>query len=155
MGLFQKLFGKTKLYQNYQRFKELGGFMAIFRPFGTQIYKSDLVRACIRPLAEQTSKANPHSSDKRIEKLLTYSPNPFMNGKDFLAKCRNLLEVKNTLFIYIARDDRGRATGFYPVPFSTYEAVEYQNGLFIRFTFQSDEMRELIVPWAPRHRRRR
>ena len=148
MGLFQKLFGKTKLYQNYQRFKELGGFMAIFRPFGTQIYKSDLVRACIRPLAEQTSKANPHSSDKRIEKLLTYSPNPFMNGKDFLAKCRNLLEVKNTLFIYIARDDRGRATGFYPVPFSTYEAVEYQNGLFIRFTFQSDEMRELIVPWA-------
>jgi len=148
MGLFQKLFGKTKLYQNYQRFKELGGFMAIFRPFGTQIYKSDLVRACIRPLAEQTSKANPHSSDKRIEKLLTYSPNPFMNGKDFLAKCRNLLEVKNTLFIYIARDDRGRATGFYPVPFSTYEAVEYQNGLFIRFTFQSDELRELIVPWA-------
>ena len=148
MGLFQKLFGKTKLYQNYQRFKELGGFTAIFRPFGTQIYKSDLVRACIRPLAEQTSKANPHSSDKRIEKLLTYSPNPFMNGKDFLAKCRNLLEVKNTLFIYIARDDRGRATGFYPVPFSTYEAVEYQNGLFIRFTFQSDELRELIVPWA-------
>ena len=148
MGLFQKLFGKTKLYQNYQRFKELGGFTAIFRPFGTQIYKSDLVRACIRPLAEQTSKANPHSSDKRIEKLLTYAPNPFMNGKDFLAKCRNLLEVKNTLFIYIARDDRGRASAFYPVPYSTYEGIEYQNGLFIRFTFESSETRELIVPWA-------
>lgn len=148
MGLFQKLFGKTKLYQNYQRFKELGGFTAIFRPFGTQIYKSDLVRACIRPLAEQTSKANPHSSDKRIEKLLTYAPNPFMNGKDFLAKCRNLLEVKNTLFIYIARDDRGRASAFYPVPYSTYEGIEYQNGLFIKFTFESSETRELIVPWA-------
>lgn len=148
MGIFQKLFGRTKLYQNYQRFKELGGFVAIFRPFGSEIYRSELVRACIRPLAEQTSKANPHSSDKRIEKLLTYSPNPFMNGKDFLAKCRNILEVKNTLFVFIARDDRGRATGFYPVPYTEYEAIEYQNGLFIRFLFNSSDNRELIVPWA-------
>lgn len=148
MGIFQKLFGRTKLYQNYQRFKELGGFVAIFRPFGSEIYRSELVRACIRPLAEQTSKANPHSSDKRIEKLLTYSPNPFMNGKDFLAKCRNILEVKNTLFVFIARDERGRATGFYPVPYTEYEAIEYQNGLFIRFLFNNSDNRELIVPWA-------
>lgn len=147
MSIFQKIFGKTKLYQKYQHFKELGGFVAIFRPFGTEIYRSDLVRACIRPLAENTSKANPHSSDKSLERLLTYAPNPFMNGKDFLAKCRNILEVKNTLFIYIARDNRNRATGFYPIPYSTYEAVEYQNGLFVKFTFESNAMRELVVPW--------
>ena len=148
MGIIQKLFGKTKLYQNYQRFKELGGFVAIFKPFGSQIYRSELVRACIRALAEQTSKANPHSSDKRVEKILTYSPNPFMNGKDFLAKSRNILEVKNTLFILIMRDDRGKAIGFYPVPYSSFEAVEYQKDLYIRFTFESDELREMIVPWA-------
>lgn len=148
MGVLQKLFGNTKLYQKYTTFKELGSYRAIFSPFGGQIYKSELVRACIRPLAEQTSKANPHSSDKRIEKLLTYTPNPFMNGKDFLAKCRNILEVKNTLFVYIVRDDRGRASGFYPVPYATYEAVEYQSGLFIKFTFSSNAMKELIVPWA-------
>lgn len=148
MGLIQKIFGKTKLYQNWQRFRELGGFTAIFHPFGTQVYRSELVRACIRPLAEQSSKANPHSSDKRLEKILTYQPNIFMNGKDFLAKCRNILEVKNTLFVYIARDDRGHASSFYPVPYASYEAVEYQNGLFIRFTFESDELREMIVPWA-------
>ena len=147
MGFFEKLFGKTKLYQKYQQFKELGGFKAVFRPFGSEIYKSELVRSCIRPLSEQTAKANPHSSDKRIEKMLTYSPNPFMNGKDFLAKCRNMLEVKNTLFIFINRDDRGRATGFYPIPYSSYEGVQYQNRLFIKFTFKSEAMRELIAPW--------
>ena len=147
MSIFQKIFGKTKLYQKYQHFKELGGFVAIFRPFGNEVYRSDLVRACIRPLAEQTAKANPHSSDKSLERLLTYAPNPFMNGKDFLAKCRNILEVKNTLFIYIARDNRNHATGYYPVPYATYEAVEYQNGLFIKFTFDSNAMRELVVPW--------
>lgn len=147
MGLIQKIFGKTKLYQKYQRFKELGGFRAIFRPFGSEMYRSELVRACIRPLSELSSKADPHSSDKRIERILTYSPNPFMNGKDFLAKCRNLLEVKNTLFILITRDEKGKATGFYPVPYNTFEGVEYQNNLFIRFTFASDKLREMVVPW--------
>lgn len=150
MGVLQKLFGHTKLYQKYQTFKELGGFMAIFRPFGNEIYRSALVRSCIRPLAEQTSKANPHSSDPQIERMLTYAPNPFMNGKDFLAKCRNLLEVRNTLFIYIARQPNGKPSGFYPVPYATYEAVEYMNGLFVKFTFNStnQELRELVVPWA-------
>ena len=148
MGVLQKLFGHTKLYQKYQTFKELGGFMAIFRPFGNEIYRSALVRSCIRPLAEQTSKANPHSSDPQIERMLTYAPNPFMNGKDFLAKCRNILEVKNTLFIYIARQPNGKPSGFYPVPYATYEAVEYMNGLFIKFTFNSTAMNELVVPWA-------
>ncbi len=147
MGVLQKLFGHTKLYQKYQTFKELGGFTAIFRPFGNEIYRSALVRSCIRPLAEQTSKANPHSSDPQIERMLTYNPNPFMNGKDFLAKCRNLLEVKNTLFIYIARQPNGKPSGFYPVPYATYEAVEYMNGLFIKFTFNSTAMNELVVPW--------
>ena len=148
MGVLQKLFGHTKLYQKYQTFKELGGFMAIFRPFGNEIYRSALVRSCIRPLAEQTAKANPHSSDPQIERMLTYAPNPFMNGKDFLAKCRNILEVKNTLFIYIARQPNGKPSGFYPVPYATYEAVEYMNGLFIKFTFNSTAMNELVVPWA-------
>lgn len=147
MGFFEKIFGKTKLYQKYQTFKELGGFKAIFKPFGSEIYRSELVRSCIRPLAEQTAKANPHSSDKRVERLLTYAPNPFMNGKDFLAKCRNLLEVKNTLFIYIYRDDRGHAAGFYPIPYSSYEALEHQGRLFIKFTFKSERLRELIAPW--------
>lgn len=149
MGVLQKLFGHTKLYQKYQTFKELGGFMAIFRPFGSEIYRSALVRSCIRPLAEQTSKANPHSSDPQIERMLTYNPNPFMNGKDFLSKCRNLLEVKNTLFIYIARQPNGKPSGFYPVPYATYEAVEYMNGLFVKFTFNStnEDLREMVVPW--------
>ncbi len=148
MGILQKLFGKTKIYQKIAAFRELGGFKSIFRPFGTEIYRSELVRACIRPLAEQTSKANPHSSDERIERMLTYAPNPFMNGKDFLAKCRNLLEVKNTLFIYIARDNLGHPSAFYPVPYQSLEALENGSDLLIRFTFASPSLREMIVPWA-------
>lgn len=148
MGVIDKIFGKVKqIKATFTRWRELGGYHALFSPFGTQIYKSELVRACLRPLAEHTSKANPKSSDKYLEYLLTYRPNMYMNGKDFLAKCRNLYEVKNTLFIYIQRDDRGRTVGLYPVPYMQYEAEEYGGGLYIRFTFNSDAVREMVVPW--------
>lgn len=147
MGLIDKLFGKVKLVKNYSQVRELGSYTARFKTFGNEIYKSDIVRSCIRPLAEHTAKATPKSTDKSIEKILTYFPNLYMNGKDFLAKSRNLLEVKNTLFIYINRDDKGRAIGFYPVPYSSYEGVQYMGRLFIKFTFASTETKNLVLPW--------
>lgn len=147
MGLISDLFKNVKVLKKFQTFKELGGFTALFRPFGSDIYKSNVVRSCIRPLADHTSKAVPTSSDKRIESILTYNPNMYMSGHDFLAKCRNLLEVKNTLFVFIRRDNKGKAIGFYPVPYSSYEAIEYNNGLYVRFSFQSSAMNELVVSW--------
>jgi len=147
MNFFQKFFSKVKTVTKYFRFKELGSYVARFTPFGREIYASDIVRSCIRPLAEHTARSNPRSSDVRIEQLLNYSPNIFMSGHDFLAKCRNILEVKNTLFVLIQRDNKGHAIAYYPVPYQAYEAVEYGNGIFIKFNFNSDAMRELIAPW--------
>lgn len=145
MNIIKSFFQKVKT--KFTKWRELGGFYAMFSPFGTQIYKSDIVRACIRTLAEHTSKANPRSSDKRLEYILTYRPNLYMNGKDFLAKCRNLYEVKNTLFILLERDEVGRVTSLYPIPYSTYEALDYEGELFISFTFAAHPGK-MIVPWA-------
>lgn len=130
------------------KWKELGAYSAQFYPFGNDMYKSDLVRSCIRPLAEHTSKANAICTDKQIERLLNMSPNMYMNGKDFLYKTRTLLELRNTAFIYIQRDDRGTVKGFYPVPFAMYEGIEYGGRLYIKFTFDGDAARELVLPWA-------
>ena len=131
MGVIQTIFGRTKILQKFRTWKELGKYNATFSSFGSDIYKSDLVRSCIRPLAEHTSKANVKSTDKRIERLLSVSPNMYMNGKDFLYKVRTRLEIKNTAFIFIQRDETGKIIGFYPVPYSWFEALEYMNGLFI------------------------
>lgn len=147
MGVLQNIFRNTKIIQKYSRWKELGTYNSIFSSFGQDIYKSDIVRSCIRPLAEHTSKANVKCTDKRIEKLLNVNPNMYMNGKDMLYKVRTKLEIKNTAFIYISRDDMGRAVSFYPVPYSYFEAVEYQNGLFIKFYFAGNETRALVLPW--------
>ena len=130
------------------KWKELGAYSAQFSPFGNDMYKSDLVRSCIRPLAEHTSKAAAICTDKQIERLLNMSPNMYMNGKDFLYKTRTLLELRNTAFIYIQRDEnKGSVKGFYPVPYAMYEAIEYGGRLYIKFTFDGDAVREIVLPW--------
>jgi hypothetical protein len=92
MGFFQNLFKSImkdkQQTQAYTQFQELGTFKSYFGSFGNDIYASDDVRACVRALAENTSKANPRSTVKNIEYLLGLRPNKFMNGKDFLEKLR-------------------------------------------------------------------
>lgn len=129
------------------RWKELGAYTAIFSPFGQDMWKADLVRSCIRPIAEHTSKAHATSSKPEIAKILNTSPNMYMNGKDFLSKVRLWLELKNTAFIYIARDDTGRPISFYPIPYSSFEAMEYMGGLYIKFTFNGAPDKTFVFPW--------
>jgi len=131
------------------QWKELGAYTAIFSPFGTNIWRSDLVRSCIRALSEHTSKANAVSTKPEIAQLLNTKPNVYMSGKDFLSKIRNWLEVKNTAFIYISRDFlTGRVLGFYPVPYASFEALEYEGEIYIKFYFSGNSERELVLPWA-------
>lgn len=130
-----------------QKYKELGVYNATFSVFGNDAYSSSLVRSCIRPLAEFSSKAEAKCTDKKLEKMMNNRPNVYMNGKDFLYKVRTRLELLNTSFIYIQRDDRLRVIGLYPVPYSYFEAVEYADRLFIKFYFSGDATRELILPW--------
>ena len=145
LDLFKPI--KKEQKQTYTTFKELNDFKSYFGSFGNDIYKSDDVRACIRALSEHTSKANPRSTNKEIERLLSLKPNMYMNGKDMLAKLRNILEIKNTAFLYIERDDRNKVIGFYPVPYETATTVEYKNGLFVQFHFSGRATSQLTIPW--------
>ena len=143
------LFKKEKPNQTkaYTTFKELGTYRSDFGSFGNNLYNSDDVRACVRALSEHTSKANPRCSDKTIERLLTYNPNQYMNGKDMLAKLRNILEIKNTAFLYIERDNLNKVIGFYPVPFQSFKALESGNRIFIQFEFDGSATKRLVVAW--------
>lgn len=140
-------FRKTKLMQKYGSWKELGSYTSQFTSFGTDVYKSGIVRSCIRPLAEHTSKANAKCKDKMLERVINVNPNMYMSGKDFLAKVRTRLELTNTAFIYIIRNDRNKVTGLYPVPYTRLEAIEYKNGLFIKFYFDNSAAEPIVVPW--------
>lgn len=136
---------KKKTLPSRNILTEMGGYQAVFTRFGTDIYASDIVRDSVRPLAEHTSKAEAKSNVERYANLLNGRPNLYMNGKDFLSKVRNNLELTNTAFIAIMRDNKGNATGFYPVPYSKFEALEYEKRLYIKFYFNSGK--ELVQAW--------
>jgi HK97 family phage portal protein len=145
LDLFKK--EKQLQTQTYTTFKELGTYKSYFGSFGNDIYQSDDVRACVRALSEHTSKANPRCTVREIQRVLALNPNKYMNGKDMLAKLRNILEIKNTAFLFIERDNRNKVVGFYPVPYQTFEAVEYKDRLFVKFYFNGDAKRSLVFPW--------
>ena len=139
------IFGGIKNYATTV-WKEVGGYTARFSSFGTNVYANEVVRACIRTLAEHTSKANVKvlrnglAGDKRLQRMIQYRPNVYMNGKDFLYKVRTLLEINNVVFIYIMRDDLGKCVGLYPMPATQYEAVESGGELYIKFYYPNSTM---------------
>lgn len=130
--------------------QEIGSYNAKFIPYGKDPYANEVVRSCIRALAEHSSKANAKvmrrgengrvEGDKLLQRMIQYRPNMYMNGKDFIYKVRTLLEIHNTVFIYINRDDVGRCIGLYPMPHGSYEAVEVSGELYIKFTFPNGIM---------------
>lgn len=134
------IFGNLKRYVT-SAWQEIGAYTSHFSSFGTDIYANETVRACIRTLAEHTSKANVKvmrdglQGDKRLQHMIQYRPNIYMNGKDFLYKVRTLLEINNICFIYIMRDDVGRCVGLYPMPTARLSAVEVMDELYIEFDY--------------------
>lgn len=134
-----------KIKQKLQTWREYGGFRSTFTRFGADIYASSIVRSCIRTLAEYTSKADPATSKEKITHLLKYKPNPLMNGAAFLYKVRVMLEVQNTAFILINRDEKG-VHGFYPIPYSSVETLQDSLGrIYIRFLLLSGK--NFIAAW--------
>ena len=65
----------VKVKEKMTSWREYGGFRATFTSFGANIYASEIVRSCIRTLAEYTSKADIASSNKSVEMTLKYAPN--------------------------------------------------------------------------------
>lgn len=144
MGIFSNL--RNRIKNMMTRWREVGEYRSNFTTFGSEAYRSEVVRSCVRPLAEFTSKANARCPDRRLEMLLNDRPNIYMNGKEFLYKIRTLYELKNNVFIYIERDNKGKAAALLPVVYSEFEALEYGGDLFIRFGFRTGE--KITLPWA-------
>lgn len=149
MGILTSIFKPIKKDQTktYTEFQELGTYRSIFGTFGNDIYASRTVRSCVRALAEHTSKANPICTDKNLERLLSIRPNQFMNGKAMLYKLRTILEVKNTAFLFIDRDNTGKVVSLYPIPYMEFTPMEYEGHLFIQFYFAGLATNTLVVPW--------
>ena len=159
MGLFDWMFGKKltepQTTTKYKLITDVGdGFYA----WDGNIYKSDIVRACIRPKSraigklmaqhirenEQGLQVNP---DRNI-KFLLEDPNPLMSGQMLREKMATQLDLNNNAFALIKRDEETFIpTEIYPIPATNVDMLEGPFGdMYLKFYFVDGK--QMIVPYV-------
>lgn len=141
-----------------------GGFTQLrmlnsYTPFvlsdNDNIYDNMLIRRCIDAIAQNVAKLTPkikgfkNSYAKRVEYLLTTSPNPIDNHYNFFYKITSQLLTNNNAFVFIKWTPDGKSIeGFYPVPYSSIEFLENKNNeIYCKFFFRSGAFR-VILPYT-------
>ncbi|AVM24900.1 phage portal protein [Bacillus pumilus] len=148
MGLFDWLFPKKSSNVTH-RLEMISDNGNGFYSFGGNLYKSDIVRACIRPFAKAAGKMvakhildNKQSGAFKINpnvniRFLLEEPNPLMSGQMMQEKIATHLKLNNNAFIYM-KFDNNMLSELWPVPCSSVEAVEdNQHNLFLKFQFSN------------------
>jgi HK97 family phage portal protein len=124
-----------------------------FYSWNGSVYKSDIVRAAIRPKARAIGKAvGKHireSVDKDNKKsikvnpdaymkFLLEEPNPYMTGQMLQEKLAVHLELNNNAFAWINRNPDGYPMEIYPITAVAVNAIKNDAGeLFLKFNLRS------------------
>lgn len=125
-----------------------------FYAYNGSIYKSDIVRSCIRPKTKAVGKLNAKHiredasgiktfPDVYMRVLLT-EPNPLMTMQDFLEKMANQLAVNNNAFALIIRDNYGYPTSIYPISCGSVEAVYKNETTYLKFYLSNGKTLEVL-----------
>lgn len=141
LGLFDRFRNKAVTVSSYKMISDSGGG---FYSWNGNLYKSDIVRAAIRPKAQAIGKAIGKHIRKGLDgtkvnpdvymRFLLEEPNSYMTGQQLQEKLATHLELNNNAFAYIHRDENGIPIEIYPINAVTVEALRDDNGvLFIRF----------------------
>jgi len=146
VGFFSRL--KNSTVSRVELVTERGnGFYA----WDGKIYKSDVVRACIRPKVKAIGKLVAKHVRETIKKdgtrnlainpdayirFLLEEPNPYMTGQVMQEKLATQLCINNNAFALILRDDAGYPEEIYPVLANGCDALYGTNGdLLLKFYF--------------------
>ena len=150
-------FGKSISYKNAttkDSFKMVTQTGDGFYAWNGKLYKSDIIRACIRPKTKAIGKlvAKHIRSDSEGIKVnpvpyirfLLEEPNPYMSGQVMQEKVATQLSLNNNAFILIVRDELGPICQLYPMPAQQVQAVYLNRELHYRFWFSNGN--SLTVP---------
>lgn len=123
-----------------------------FYSWDGDLYKSDIIRAAIRPkvqaigktMAKHIRKSNTKTGVKTsvnpevFMRFLLEEPNPLMTGQMFREKLATQLELNHNAFAYINRDANGLPIELYPITCVVVQAVQNKSGeLFLKFTLKN------------------
>lgn len=122
-----------------------------FYTWNGNLYQSDVIRSCIRPLVKAIGKLEAkhvRESNKETKinpeiymRFLLQEPNPYMTGQMLQEKVATQLTLNNNAFILIVRDGNGYPMQLYPIPCLGVEAVYSAAGeLQLEFTLKNGKM---------------
>ena len=145
-SLFNMIFGNKNQTNTVTKteLQLLSGYNAKFTTISSNIYDSKVARQCIDRIATHCAKLIPkHIKDSisnnikgDINFLLQNQPNPIMTKFDFIYKTISMLYTDSNAFVFIAKDNKGFITGFYPVLAMNYELLQDENSnIYLQFKF--------------------
>lgn len=122
-----------------------------------QLFKSEPIRACARPLVTAAGKLAGkqirENKDGILEnpdlyiKIILEEPNPLMGGQVFQEKMGWHWYVNNNAFAYINRDANGYANEIYPIDAYSVEAV-YDKSMTLFLKFSLVNGKQVIFPYS-------
>lgn len=142
MGFLNKWFGekgdKTEsLIRDY--FKMINGYTPSFSSFEGSVYEMDLTRSAIHTIATHTSKLNMEvkgSANTNLGRRLQTKANEIQDTSKYLYRLATILQVtNNALIIPTYNEITQNINGFYPLLADDGKVVEYENELYLVYTF--------------------
>ena len=146
MGLLNKIKSTFSNATKVSRVKMITDRGNGFYSWDGKLYKSDIVRACIRPRVKAIGKLIPKHirngpdglkiNPEPYMRFLLTEPNPYMSGQMLQEKVANQLALNSNAFILIIKDENGYPIELYPVPCLTAEAIYDKSGnLYLKFYY--------------------
>lgn len=142
MGFLNKWFGKKgdkteSLIRDY--FKMINGYTPSFSSFEGSVYEMDLTRSAIHTIATHTSKLNMEvkgSANTNLGRRLQTKANEVQDTSKYLYRLATILQVtNNALIIPTYNETTQNINGFYPLLADDGKVVEYEDELYIVYTF--------------------
>lgn len=141
MGLFDKLFGKTKQpkAQDIQgKFKLLTAYEPVYTSWSGSLYESELVRSAIDARARHISKLKVEikgTAKPKLQARLRHTPNSFQTWSQFLYRLSTILDMQNTAYLVPVFGDYGEVIGIYPIIPTKCEVISVDGEPWIRYSF--------------------
>ena len=145
MGLFERIFGKKEQPASVRAtsaWKMLDGYVPAFRTWSGSIYESDLIRAALDAHGRHAAKLKVNlqgTAQQSLQAKLRIRPNSFQTWSKFLYQTATILYARNTVFIVPTRGEYGETTGIIDVIPETWELVEFNGEVWIRFRLANNK----------------
>lgn len=154
MSFFSRLFNRSPSKTRFELIEDKGNG---FYTWNGNIYKSDIVRACVRPKVKAIGKLIPQHLRNSKEgfsvnpelyiKFLLEEPNPYMSGQVFLEKMAMQLALNNNAFALIVKDENGYPIEMYNIQCTGVEAI-YDNIGLLHLRFYNNNGKTVTYPYV-------